>query len=260
MNKKLIILFVLALLIGGIMFLFSVGSTGTQLLWNISDEGKWLLPLVSVAALIDSINPCAFSVLLLTIAFLFSVGKLRSRILQIGGVYIFGIFTAYMLIGLGILKALHIFDTPHFISKIAAVIMLVLGAFGLINELFPAFPLKARIPTIAHGKIAALMEKATIPAALLLGILVGLCEFPCTGGPYLMVVGLLHDKATATVGFAYLLLYNILFVLPLFIILGFAGNESVLGKIQHWHQHNRRALHAVMSIAMLILGIYILTM
>src|SRR3990167_8852898 len=85
----------------------------SRLLWDFSGGGKWLLPLVAVSALVDSVNPCAFSILLLTIAFLFSIGKMRSKILEIGSFYILGIFMVYMLIGLGILQTLHLFDTPH---------------------------------------------------------------------------------------------------------------------------------------------------
>ena len=108
--KKLLFLVLAAIVLFALVFFFRAGNIGTATLWNLSNGGKWLLPLVGVAALIDSINPCAFSILILTIAFLFSIGKFRSSILKIGGSYIFGIFVVYMLIGLGILQALHIFN------------------------------------------------------------------------------------------------------------------------------------------------------
>src|SRR3990167_2589289 len=101
MNKKLATYIVLAAVIFGLVILFRAGDFGSGLVWKITDGGKMFLPLVIIAALIDSINPCAFSILLVTIAFLFSIGKLRRNILAIGGVYILGIFLAYLLIGLG---------------------------------------------------------------------------------------------------------------------------------------------------------------
>jgi hypothetical protein len=115
----------LAILVGGLLLLLSLvaffkfGGVGTEALWNLSRQGTWLLPLVGISALIDSINPCAFSMLILTIAFLFSIGKLRSKILLIGGVYILGIFLVYLFIGLGILQTLHFFNTPRFPSSFA---------------------------------------------------------------------------------------------------------------------------------------------
>src|SRR3972149_6844283 len=92
MTKNLSLLIAIAVLLVGSVIVFKAGNIGTTALWNWSNEGKWLLPLVVVAALIDSINPCAFSILILTIAFLFSVGKLRSSVLEIGSAYILGIF------------------------------------------------------------------------------------------------------------------------------------------------------------------------
>jgi len=79
---------------------------------------KYLLPLLIASALVDSTNPCAFSILLLTIAFLFSIGRLRSDILKAGALYIFGIFLVYILIGLGILQTLEVFNVPNFMAKI----------------------------------------------------------------------------------------------------------------------------------------------
>ena len=75
MSKKLLILLgVAAILVGG-LFLLKYSEWGTALVWNASNGGAWLLPLVAVSALLDSINPCAFSVLLITVAFLFSLGS-----------------------------------------------------------------------------------------------------------------------------------------------------------------------------------------
>ena len=255
--KKLLILIGLAVvLIGGVLIL-KIGNFGSLALWNISSGGKWLLPLVTVAALVDSINPCAFSVLLLTIAFLFSVGKMRSVILKIGGLYIAGIFTVYILIGLGILQTLHLFDTPHFMAKVAALVLILFGLINLINRFFPSFPIKLKIPQAAHNKIALLMEKASLPTAFLLGVLVGLCEFPCTGGPYLLVLGLLHDKATYLTGFGYLIFYNLIFVLPLVIILTIAGNQTMLDKTQTWRKLESKKMRLISGIVMTLLGIAI---
>lgn len=243
-------------LIGGVWVL-QVGNIGTTMIWNLSNGGKWMFPLVTIAALIDSINPCAFSVLLLTIAFLLSIGKMRASVLKIGSVYILGLFAVYIAIGLGLLQALHIFNTPHFMAKVGAALLIVLGGINLINEFFPRFPIKLKIPNAAHHKMAVLMEKGSAPTAFVLGVLVGLCEFPCTGGPYLMVLGLLHDKATYVRGLAYLFYYNVLFVLPLAIILAIASNKLLLDKVQAWQKQERKGMRLWGGVAMVALGIVI---
>ena len=89
MSKKISISLVALAVLTGIIIFFKFGGVGSTALWNVSGGGTWLLPLISVAALLDSINPCAFSVLFLTIAFLMSMGAMRSSVLRIGGAYIF---------------------------------------------------------------------------------------------------------------------------------------------------------------------------
>lgn len=256
-SKKLTVLAAIAVLLFGTVIFFKTGNIGTTALWNLSGEGKWLLPLVGVAALIDSINPCAFGILLLTIGFLFSIGKERPGILKIGGVYVLGLFAVYILIGLGILQALHIFNTPHFMAKVGALLLLVLGGINLINEFFPSFPVKLRIPQAAHHKMAELMNKASLPTAFLLGALVGLCEFPCTGGPYLMVLGLLHDQGTYLAGVGYLMLYNLIFILPLVIILLIASDSALLEKVKRWKKAETKHMRVWGGIAMILLGLLI---
>ncbi|MBI2514838.1 hypothetical protein HYV91_01450 [Candidatus Wolfebacteria bacterium] len=254
---KIAILLSAALLLIGIILFFRLTPAGTTTLWNLSGGGRWLFPLVTVAALLDSVNPCAFSVLLLTIAFLFSIGKARSGILKIGSVYILGIFIIYILIGLGILQALHLFNTPHFMAKVGAGLLIALGLINLVNEFFPSFPIKLRIPASAHQKIGQLMQTASLPAAFFLGALVGLCEFPCTGGPYLMVLGLLHDQATYLKGLSYLLYYNLIFALPLAIILLIASEKTLHDKVARWKKEESKNMRLWGGIIMVALGVLI---
>lgn len=258
MSKKAISLLLVAAAIFGIFIWMQSSNVGSTWLWDISKEGTWLLPLILVSALIDSINPCAFSILLLTIAFLLSIGKLREKILLIGGAYILGIFVVYVLIGLGILQVLQIFSIPNFMGKLGAWLLIILGAINLINEFFPKFPIKLRIPHAAHHSMATMMEKASAPVAFLLGAFVGLCEFPCTGGPYLMVLGLLHDQGTYVKGLGYLLLYNLVFVLPLVVILFAASDRKLLEKVQSWQNREDKMLRFWSGIAMILLGFLIL--
>jgi len=257
MTRKLTLLIGGSLLLFGLVYFFRLENIGTTALWDISDGGKWLLPLIGVAALIDSINPCAFSILLLTIAFLVSIGKVRSSVLAIGSAYILGIFVVYLVIGLGLLQTLHLFDTPHFMAKVGASLLIVLGLINVTKEFVPAFPVRLGIPHAAHRKIAVLMEKASVPTAVVLGGLVGLCEFPCTGGPYLMVLGLLHDHATYFTGVGYLIAYNVIFVLPLVLMLLIASDRTLLAKVQVWQQSERKVMRWAGGAAMIVLGFVI---
>lgn len=221
-------------------------------------SGSRLVPyLVVISALVDSLNPCAFSVLLLTIAFMFSAGKNRRRIIEAGSVYIFGIFLTYLLIGLGITRALALFGVPHFASKIGASVVIIWAILDLLNEFIPNFPIKLKIPQAAHQRMADLMSRGTVLGAFVLGVFVGLTEFPCTGGPYLFILGLLHDNATFSSGLLYLTLYNLIFVAPLIVILILGSDRPLLEKVQSWKKQNTRSFRLWMGGIMLVLGIII---
>ena len=256
MKRILLVISIVIAVFAGIIFLQNSPAV-SLFLWEISNGGSWLLPLVLVAALLDSVHPCSFSILLITIAFLFGMQMTRKKILQVGGIYIAGIFTAYFLIGLGILQVLHLFNTPHFMGKLGATILIVFGAINLINEFFPKFPVKLKIPSVSHTAMGRLMEKASFPAAFGLGLLVGICQFPCMGGPYLMVIGLLRDQVTYLAGFGYLLLYNLILSLPLIAVLLLAADKMTVDKVQEWKRTNMKGVRFWAGLAMIVLGILI---
>lgn len=257
MRRILIASGILIVTLAGIVALkYAPGMS--EFIWDISDAGTWLLPLVGISAILDSVHPCSFSILLITIAFLFGMQMSRGRILAIGGVYIAGIFVAYLGIGLGLFHVLHIFSVPHFMGKLGATLLILFGLINLTNWAFPSFPLKLSIPSGAHRKMAELMNSVSVPAAFVLGLLVGLCQFPCMGGPYLMVIGLLHDSATYTVGIGYLVLYNVILILPLAAVLYMAANKEVVEKMQGWRKTNVSQVRLWGGVAMVVLGILVL--
>src|SRR3989338_858026 len=256
MKRVITILSIIVVAVLGIALL-KQSALVSELLWNASSQGNWLLPLVLIAAILDSVHPCSFSILLITIAFLFGLQLTRKKIIQIGGTYIAGIFAAYLLIGLGILKVLHIFNTPHFMGKLGAGLLITFGILNLLNMFFPNFPIKLKIPTVSHVWMGKLMEKASLPAAFWLGLLVGLCQFPCMGGPYLMVIGLLRDQVTYLSGFGYLFLYNLILIIPLVIVLWFAANKILLEKVQEWKRVNMNGIKLWAGLAMIIIGFLI---
>ncbi|OHA27065.1 MAG: hypothetical protein A3C06_01025 [Candidatus Taylorbacteria bacterium RIFCSPHIGHO2_02_FULL_46_13] len=256
--KKLIISIgiVLIAILGIVTLKYSPGFS--SFLWSASQGGVWLLPLVAFSALLDSVHPCSFSILLITIAFLFGLQMTRRKILQIGGLYIAGIFAAYFTIGIGLLQVLHIFNTPHFMGKLGATMLILFGLLNLFGALFPKFPIKLKIPDAAHRSIGTLINTISLPAAFALGLLVGLCQFPCMGGPYLMVIGLLHDQMTYFKGFGYLVLYNVILVAPLVATLWIAANPVLIDRIKEWKQTQMKNVHLYAGIAMIIIGILVL--
>ncbi|MDP1707324.1 MAG: hypothetical protein Q8L30_02115 [bacterium] len=257
MKRLLIIAGVVGVFILAVIALKFSPAT-SSLIWNMSGGGVWLLPLVLVSSLLDSVHPCSFSILLITIAFLFGLQMTRKKILQFGGLYIAGIFASYLLIGLGILKVLHLFNTPHFMGKLGATILIIFGVVNLLNRFFPNMPIKLALPSFVHRPMATLMEKTTAIAVFGLGLLVGICQFPCMGGPYLMVIGLLRDQVTYLTGFWYLLLYNAILIVPLALVLWVAADKIMVEKMQEWKLTNLARVRLIAGILMMLIGALIL--
>ena len=248
-------------LIGLAFFLLVFGLIYTGIIdvnyLDLKSKIDFLPFLIVAAAFIDSINPCAFSVLFITLAFLFSLGHSRSHIIKTGLVYVLGIFLTYILIGLGVLQVLTIFNIPNSMAKFGAIIIILFGGINLINEFFPKFPIKLKLPDASHGKVGELITKATIPASFILGLLVGMFEFPCTGGPYLLVLGLLHDDASFVRGFWYLVLYNIIFVLPLLIAIFISTDKPILEKLDKLRRMETKKSRIWVSLVVIVLGLLV---
>jgi cytochrome c biogenesis protein CcdA len=221
-------------------------------------EDRALLPLVLTTGFLDGLNPCAFAVLLFFIAFLFTIQRTSGAVWLMGLVYIAAIYLAYFLIGLGLMQAVLFAGNHHLMAKIGSWLVIGLGMINLKDYFFPQLPIHLRIPTIAHGTIQDWLKRATFPAAGLGGFLVGLCTFPCSGGIYVAIVGLLAAKTTYLQGVGYLGLYNLAFILPLFIILGGVGNRRVMHHIRLAERSSRRWMRLATGLGMVAIGAVIL--
>ena len=217
-----------------------------------------LLPLVLTTGFLDGLNPCAFAVLLFFIAFLFTIRRTSASIWAMGLVYVGAIYLAYFLIGLGLMRAVLFVNDHHLMAKIGSWLVIAVGLINVKDYFFPQLPIHVRIPTIAHRTIQDWLKRATFPAAAVGGFLVGLCTFPCSGGIYVAIVGLLATRATYAQGVGYLGLYNLAFVVPLLIILAGVGNRRVMHRIRLAEQSSRRWVRLVSGLAMVAVGAIIL--
>jgi cytochrome c biogenesis protein CcdA len=222
------------------------------------EEDRNLLPLVLSTGFLDGLNPCAFAVLLFFIAFLFTIRRASGTVWLMGLVYIAAIYLAYLLIGLGLMRAVLFVNNHHLMAKIGSWLVIGLGLINLKDYFFPQLPVHLRIPTIAHGTIQDWLKRATFPAAATGGFLVGLCTFPCSGGIYVAIVGLLAANTTYLQGVGYLGLYNLAFVLPLFIILAGVGNRRVMHQIRLVERSSRRWVRLATGLGMVLVGVVIL--
>ena len=87
------------------------------------------------------------------------------------------------------------------------------------------------------------------------GFAVCLLELPCTGGPYLFILGLMAEKTTRLSAIPILLYYNLLFILPqiLITLLVYFG-LSPAQRIADWRQKATKLLHLAIGLVMITLG------
>lgn len=223
---------------------------------NLTDLS--IIPLVAVTGFLDGIHPCAIAILIFFVAFLLTLQRSLKNIFFLGLVYIAVIFLTYLGVGVGLMSGIVLFGQHHFFAKLGAWLLIILGLFTLKDIVFPQLPFHLRLPSYSKAKIRELLKKASLPTVVVGAFLVGLCSIPCSGGIYAAITALLAAKTTYWQGFAYLLLYNLMFVLPLIIILLLSTNPVTLIKLSEWQEKNNKSYRLVMGLFMIGLGAIIL--
>ncbi len=235
---------------------------------------KITLPTVIVAAAVDGINPCAFTVLLLFITAMLatmqvsprrhgdageqSLHAIRARILSLGGIYIAAVFLTYLGLGVGLLKALDFFTREHLPARIGALAAILFGLWMLKDFFLPDLGWRLQAPSQVGTMARQMAKKATVPALVLGGFLIGLCTVPCSGAVYLGVLSLLALQPSALVGYSYLVLYNLIFVLPLVVILIAASARPTLNRLAHWNLHHKEWVRLALGGGVVVMGLLIL--
>ena len=114
-------------------------------------------------------------------------------------------------------------------AKAGAVLLGIVGLITLRDGITGRTTLS--IPEFTKPYIGGFIEKATFAAALIAGVLVGLCAFPCVGGLYVAIITMMTANGMNFGTLGLLALYNLMFVLPLILALLFASEEHVLNKL-----------------------------
>ncbi|MEK7503656.1 MAG: cytochrome c biogenesis protein CcdA [Patescibacteria group bacterium] len=214
--------------------------------------------LVLINGLVDSFNPCAIGVLIFYLTLVLSLKVERKSFITFGLFYVLATFATYFLIGLGILRVMHLFGIHNFFGWAAAVLILILGLFNLKEFFFPFWTVPFLSSFFNKCRVPKWKPEFTVLSAIVLGFLIGLCEFPCSGGIYLATVSLLTVKATFLKGVLYLLLYNLMFILPLVALFLSVSNKKVFNLFQGIHEKTSRYAKLGMGLSMLVSGILLL--
>lgn len=212
------------------------------------------LPVVVVAALADSVNPCAFAVLIFLLAYLSGL-KAQSRVVKTGLAYIATVFVVYFLSGVGLLRLIQFSGTAGWVAKIAGVVALVAGLINIKDFFWYGRGITLAIPASKKPLLERYIRLASVPAAVVLGFLVSAFELPCTGGAYLAILSLLAKQTTRYPALGYLFLYNLIFVLPLVVIVFLVSRGLSPERLESLRVGQRRWLRLGMGLVMAVLGL-----
>lgn len=246
---------------------------------------KFNIFVVAGAGLIDGVNPCAFTVLIFFISFLLLQGYRKRELLLVGSSFILALFLTYILIGIGVFSFLYQLSSFRTITKIfnvsIGIFSLVLGFIALYDffkykkegkteDLVLQLPKK--IKDKIHSIIGSFYRKDArkpsdkqtklfylIVSAFVCGFLITILEAVCTGQTYLPTISFILKTTTLKVSaLAYLVLYNIMFVLPLILILGFAIAGVGTEQFSSFIKKHMLLIKILMAVVFFTFGIYLI--
>jgi len=192
---------------------------------------------ILLAGLIDGVNPCAFATLVFFVSLLTALHKSRGQILLIGACFSLSVFFTYLLLGLGAFRAVKTLSVS---TGIATVLTLCIAVFTLVLAILSfrdyivyrhsgeADNLTLRLPKAIKLRMNRLVSRSMrgrnlILGAFGLGVIVSMLESLCTGQVYLPAISLLvRDRGLGSRAFLWLVLYNLMFILPLLGVFGLA--------------------------------------
>jgi len=191
------------------------------------DASKVSLPLITVIlGGLDSFNPCAFFVLFVLLGMLV-YARSRARMLLIGGTFVFISGLVYFLFMAAWLNLFMMVGHLTAITVAAGIVALIVAFLNIKDFFFFGKGVSLTIPDKAKPKLfqrmRGLLKASSIPSMMIgtvvLAVGANMYELLCTAGFPMVFTRILtlHDLS----GFGYYLylaLYNVVYVIPLFVI------------------------------------------
>ncbi|MFQ6119294.1 MAG: cytochrome c biogenesis CcdA family protein [Methanosarcinales archaeon] len=228
---------------------------------------QFTLGIVIVAALSDSINPCVFGVMIFLLAYMSKFFKKKIRMLMAGLLYIIAVYITYFLIGMGMFTLAYTAWLAKPFYWFAAIVAIGAGVFeikdyfwygkGFSLQMIPGAAERIKKYSDSMVRMESKHPSLSLLIAFLLGIFVVFVELPCTGAPYLAILGMLSTGQYAA-GIPLLLLYNLIFILPLIVIVGFVYTGHTSKMLEKWRKKHRGLMRLGIGLILVSLGTYMI--
>lgn len=229
-------------------------------LLGVVDTAKISMPILTVVlAGLDGFNPCAFFVLLMLLSLMVHAQS-RMRMLIVGSVFVFFSGFVYFLFMAAWLNLFMVTGRVSVITTIAGLIALVVAGINIKDYFLFKQGVSLTISEKAQASLLAKMRElirtgsmwALVAGTVVLAVMANLYELLCTAGfPMVFTRALTLQKLPTTQYYLYLVLYNIIYVIPLLVIvLVFA---ATLGS-RKLTEEEGRTLKLISGLMMLGLG------
>jgi cytochrome c biogenesis protein CcdA len=224
-------------------------------------DNIWFLAFLIPAAAGDSINPCAFAVMIILLTSILKQHKSRAKVIISGLMFILAIFISYVAMWLALFETLAWNFDPKYIQYTIWVVWILIWLANLKDYFWYGKYFRMEVPTSWRPKMKSLLKWVTSPMwAFFIGFLISLFLLPCTSGPYVVVTSYLSsNQISFDVAAIYILIYNVVFIIPMFIIMFMIafGVKSV-EEINELKELNVEKMHLITWIIMLLLWIYVI--
>jgi len=228
------------------------------------DSGRYSLPVLTlVLAGLDSVNPCAFFVLLFLLSLLVHA-RSRTRILFIGGVFVLFSGLIYFVFMAAWLNLFLIVGRVRLVTGIAGAVAVVLATLNIKEYFWFGRGPSLSIPEHAKPGLFRRMRNLTgaehplpmVVATVALAIAANTYELLCTAGfPMVYTRALTLSELGPGQHYLYLALYNIIYVVPLacvVLVFAYTLGSRKLG------EREGRVLKLASGLMMLGLGLVLL--
>lgn len=223
------------------------------------------LPKVLSLAAADAVNPCAFAVLLLMLVSItaYNPGNRRS-ILYAGLAFIGAVLAMYFVYGLLLVRFYQeiqqLKGVGDWIYRGVSVAAIVFGALNIRDFVrYKPGGIGTEMPLFMRPRVKKIINNITsTKGAFVTGLIVTFFLLPCTIGPYIIASQIIASVPLAE-GMPMLLLYNLVFIIPLIIIVsGVFLGTSRIHDFYTWKERNISKMHLVAGCILLGLGIFML--
>ncbi len=238
----------------------AINQRATPPLEKLQVREKATLWAVIGAAALDSINPCDFAVMLLLIGRLLVIGR-RKKVIWAGLAWSAGVYIVYFLMGyvfytlLGVTVGTRSLRGPYIL--VVSSIAILMGLWQMKDLLWYGKWFSIEVPDSWKPVLTRVTNSViSIPGVFIAGMVDALFLAPCTSGPYIAILSLLSTTTTRVQGVLMLLLYNLIFILPMIgIALTVHFGVTTTAKAERWRTARMGKLHFITGLVMVVLGV-----